>query len=168
VKRHSRGGFCPARVCDGVDDYLTKPLSRVQLRGRVKAALRLKDAQDRAAALNRELLTANQELERNLSARSGDLSQARNALVLALARVVACREVEGGAHLQRLQLYCRCLAEAAANAAAFGGQIDAGFVELLVSAAPLHDIGKVGLPDHILRKPGKLDREERLIMVAEC
>jgi response regulator RpfG family c-di-GMP phosphodiesterase len=148
----------------GVDDYLTKPLSRVQLRGRVKAALRLKDAQDRSGALNRELQAMNQELERNLTARSSDLIHTRNGLVLALAKVVECRDGESGAHLQRLQHYSRCLAEEAANAPAFAGQIDATFLELLVSCAPLHDIGKVGLPDHILSKAGRLDREERLIM----
>jgi response regulator RpfG family c-di-GMP phosphodiesterase len=148
----------------GVDDYLTKPLSRVQLNGRIKAALRLKDAQDRALALNRELLAMNQELERNLNARSSDLSHTRSGLVLALAKVVECRDGETGAHLQRLQRYSRCLAEEAANVPAFSAEIDTNFIELLVSSAPLHDIGKVGLPDHILSKPGKLDREERLIM----
>jgi len=147
-----------------LDDYLTKPLTRVQLRGRIKAALRLKDAQDRSARLNRELVAINQELERNLTARSTDLIHTRSALVLALAKVVECRDGETGAHLQRLQMYCRTLAEEASNSPAFSAHIDANFIELLVSCAPLHDIGKVGLPDHILRKPGKLDREERLIM----
>ncbi len=148
----------------GVDDYLTKPLSRVQLRGRVKAALRLKDAQDRAAALNHDLVAVNQELERNLSTRCSDLVQTRNALVLALAKLVEYRDGETGAHLRRLQHFSRCLAEEAANSPAFAQAIDAGFIELLVCATPLHDIGKIGLPDHILRKPGKLDREERLVM----
>jgi response regulator RpfG family c-di-GMP phosphodiesterase len=148
----------------GVDDYLTKPPSRLQLSGRVRAALRLKDAQDRSGALNQQLLAMNQELERNLQARSSDLIHARNGLALALAKLVECRDGETGAHLQRLQHYCRCLAEEAANGQAFAEQIDTTFIENLVSCAPLHDIGKVGLPDHILTKAGKLDREERLIM----
>jgi response regulator RpfG family c-di-GMP phosphodiesterase/tRNA A-37 threonylcarbamoyl transferase component Bud32 len=148
----------------GVDDYLTKPPSRLQLSGRVRAALRLKDAQDRSGALNQQLLAMNQELERNLQARSSDLIHARNGLALALAKLVECRDGETGAHLQRLQHYCRYLAEEAANGPAFAEQIDTTFIENLVSCAPLHDIGKVGLPDHILTKAGKLDREERLIM----
>src|SRR5262249_16595897 len=81
------------QITGGADD-LTKPLSRTQLRGRVKAALRLKDAQDRSGALNRELLAINQELERNLNARSSDLIHTRNGLVLALAKLVECRDGE--------------------------------------------------------------------------
>src|SRR5207249_1877876 len=67
-------------------------------------------------------------------------------------------------HLLRLQRYCRLLAEEAAPSPSFAGQIDANFIEALECCAPLHDIGKVGLPDHILLKPGKLDIEERLSM----
>src|SRR4051794_40381787 len=70
----------------GADDYLTKPLSITQLRARVKAALRLKEAQDRSDLMTRHLLTVNHELERNLDARDSDLVHARNALVLALAK----------------------------------------------------------------------------------
>jgi response regulator RpfG family c-di-GMP phosphodiesterase len=148
----------------GVDDYLTKPPSRIQLCGRVRTGLRLKDAQDRSGALNRDLLAINQELEQNLNARSSDLIHARNGLVLALAKLVECRDGESEAHLRRLQHYCRDLAEEAANMPSFAGQVDGAFIEMLVSCTPLHDIGKVGLPDHILTKAGKLDREERLIM----
>jgi HD-GYP domain-containing protein (c-di-GMP phosphodiesterase class II) len=66
----------------------------------------------------------------------------------------------------RLQCYSRCLAEAAPKSATFAGQIDRHFVEMLECCAPLHDIGKGGLPDHILLKPGKLTPEERVLMQA--
>ena len=135
----------------GADDFLTKPFSLVQLQARVQAALRLKDAQDRSDLLNRHLLAVNAELEQNLTARDSDLVQARNALVLALAKLVEQRDSETGAHLVRLQRYCRCLAEEAALLPSFAGQIDANFIQMLECCAPLHDIGKVGLPDHILR-----------------
>jgi response regulator RpfG family c-di-GMP phosphodiesterase/serine/threonine protein kinase len=150
----------------GADDYLTKPFSTVQLAARVKAALRLKDAQDRSDLLNRHLLTVNHELEQNVNARDVDLIHARNALVLALAKLVEYRDSETGAHLVRLQRFSRCLAEEASLTPTFGGRIDANFVEMLECCAPLHDIGKVGLPDHILLKPGKLDADERIIMQA--
>jgi response regulator RpfG family c-di-GMP phosphodiesterase len=150
----------------GADDYVTKPFSVVQLQARVKAALRLKDAQDRTDVLNRHLLAVNRELEENLGARHSDLVQARNGLVLALAKLVEHRAGETGAHLTRMQRYCRCLSEEAARSSAYAGQIDVNFIEMLECCAPLHDIGKVGLPDHILLKPGKLDADERVQMQA--
>jgi response regulator RpfG family c-di-GMP phosphodiesterase/serine/threonine protein kinase len=148
----------------GADDYVTKPMSFVPLRARVKAALRLKDAQDRADCLNREILLANHDLEQNLHARDCDLVHARNALVLALAELVGYRDTETGSHLLRLQRFCRCLAAEAAGSLSFAGQIDENFIQLLEACAPLHDIGKVGLPDHLLQKPGKLNAEEYILM----
>jgi response regulator RpfG family c-di-GMP phosphodiesterase/tRNA A-37 threonylcarbamoyl transferase component Bud32 len=150
----------------GADDYLCKPFSIAQVQGRAQAALRLKEAQDRADLLNQRLLSVNVELESNLSQRDGDLAEVRNALVLALAKLVEQRENEGPGHLLRLQRYCRALGEAAARVPAFAGQVDARFLDLLVCCAPLHDIGKVQLPDHILLKPGKLAPEERILMQA--
>ena len=150
----------------GADDFVTKPFSVVQLRARVKSALRLKDAQDRSDVLNRELLTVNAELEQALEARDGELIHARNGLVLALAKIVEHRSTETGKHLMRLQRYCRVLAEEAALVPAFAPVIDANFIRVLEDAAPLHDIGKAALPDHILNKPGPLDPGERLLMQA--
>ena len=72
----------------GADDYLPKPLSRNQLLARTKAALLHKAAQDRSETLNQQLLGMNAELEQTLAARNGNLAQARNALVFALARLV--------------------------------------------------------------------------------
>jgi putative two-component system response regulator len=148
----------------GADDYLSKPYSAVQLRERVKAALRLKDAQDRSDLLHRQLQAVNHEMEKTLAARDSDLADARNALVLSLAEIVACRDAETGEHLLRLQHYCRCLAEEAARMAGFADQIDEQFISLLECCVPLHDIGKIGVPDEILLKPGKLTPDERLIM----
>jgi response regulator RpfG family c-di-GMP phosphodiesterase len=151
-------------VLAGADDYLTKPPSVIQLRARVKAALRLKEAQDRSDLTTHRLLNVNRELEQTVTARDSDLVHARNALVLALARLVTYRDNETGAHLNRLQTFSRCLAEEAAGLPAHAGLIDADFIDMLACCAPLHDIGKVGLPDHILLKPGKLDADERLLM----
>jgi response regulator RpfG family c-di-GMP phosphodiesterase len=148
----------------GADDYLTKPFSVLQLQARIKTALRLKDAQDRADLLNRHLLGVNHHLEQNLTARESDLLHARNALVLSLARLVGFRDTEGDAHLVRLASYCRRLAEEAAGLPALADQIDMNFIQTLEACAPLHDIGKVGLPDHILLKEGRLNADERIIM----
>jgi response regulator RpfG family c-di-GMP phosphodiesterase len=148
----------------GADDFVTKPFSVVQLRARVKTALRLKEAQDRSDVLNRELLTLNAELEQALEARDGELLQARNGLVLAMAKLVEHRSSETGRHLLRVQRYCRVLAEEAASVPLLSSILDANFIRTLEDAVPLHDIGKVALPDHILNKPGPLDPGERLLM----
>jgi response regulator RpfG family c-di-GMP phosphodiesterase/serine/threonine protein kinase len=148
----------------GADDYLTKPFSVGQLRARVRAALRLKDAQDRTDLLNRHLLAVNQQLEQNLGALDSDLVLMRDALVQALTQLVLCRDIESKAHLERLKHYCRCLAEEMARQSSFASQIDATFIRTLECCVPLHDIGKAGLPEHILLKPGKLDENERLLM----
>jgi putative two-component system response regulator len=148
----------------GADDYLGKPFSQVQLRERVKAALRLKDAQVRADLLHRRLMLANDDLERDVASRDSDLIHARNGLVLALAELVAQRDSETGGHLLRLQGYSRCLAETAATLPGFAGRLDPPFIDLLACCTPLHDIGKVGVPDHILLKPGRLTDEERRLM----
>jgi putative two-component system response regulator len=63
-----------------------------------------------------------------------------------------------------LQRYCRCLAEEAAALPTFANQIDTNFIEMLDCCSPLHDIGKVGLPDYILLKPGRLTPDERMLM----
>jgi response regulator RpfG family c-di-GMP phosphodiesterase len=148
----------------GADDYLTKPFSVVQLAARLKAVLRFKDAQDRSDRLNQHLLATNRALEEAFTARSQSLVQMRNGLVLALSKLAEFRDSETGEHLLRLQRYCRCLAEAAAQAPPFAGQIDANFIDMLVSCVPLHDIGKASVPDHILLKPGRLALDERIIM----
>jgi response regulator RpfG family c-di-GMP phosphodiesterase/serine/threonine protein kinase len=150
----------------GADDYLTKPFSMIQLKSRIHTALRLKEAQDHSDLLNRHLLKVNAEIERTLSARDSDLVHARNALVLALAKLVEQRDTETSAHLVRLQRFSRCLAEQAAGLPVFKNQIDRHFIEMLECCVPLHDIGKVGLPDHILGKPGKLAPDERILMQA--
>lgn len=153
-----------AMLVAGADGYLTKPFSAVQLEGQVKASLRLKHLQDRSDLLNRRLVGVNAELERTLGARDSDLVHARNALVLALCKLVKLKDDETGAHVWRLQRYSRCLAEEAIGIPHFVGQIDGNFIDLLACCAPLHDIGKVGIPDHILLKPGKLSPDERMFM----
>ena len=153
-----------ALLAAGADDYLPKPPSAAQLLGRVKAALSLKDAQDRTDVLNRHLLAVNAELERSLRASAGDLAESRNALLLALAELAERRAGQTEAHLLRVRQNARLLAEEAAGHPAFAGQIDANFIAMLECCSPLHDIGLSALPDHVLRKAGKFDHDERLIM----
>jgi response regulator RpfG family c-di-GMP phosphodiesterase len=161
---YSSGEELAEIMLTGANDYLRKPLSPLPLYARIKAMLELKDAQDRSDLFNRHLLAVNHELEKGLHTRDSDLVHARNALVLALAQLVKYRCGETGAELTRMQHYARCLAEEAAASPAFAGQVDPHFIDLLACCAPLVDIGKVGLPDHILQNPGKLNRDERALM----
>jgi len=151
-------------ILAGADDFLSKPFSMVQLLARVKAALRLKTAQDRSDTLMRQLMTQNAQTDKNLQARDSDLVHARNAMVLALAELVAYRGAATSAHLQRMQSYVRAFAEEAASLPGLAGQLQEAFIHMLEGATPLHDIGMIGLPEHILLKPGKLAPDERIIM----
>jgi putative two-component system response regulator len=161
---HATGDDLSRLLLAGADDFVTKPFSVVQLRARVTTALRLKAAQDRADGLNRDLRGVNAALERAVEDRDGELVRARNGLSLALAKLIEHRSSETGAHLLRLQRYCRVLAGEAALAPAFAPLIDEPFVRHLEDAAPLHDIGKAALPDGVLNKPGPLTPEERTLM----
>ncbi len=89
---------------------------------------------------------------------------ARDSLIIALSRLAECRDPETGSHLQRLQIYCRLLAQALARTPRHQAVIDAAFIEDLVRSSPLHDIGKVGIDDRILKKPGKHTPEETQAM----
>ena len=148
----------------GVDDFLSKPFSGVQLLARIEACLRHKEAEDRSDRLANLLLTVNAELEKNLLTRDIDLVHTRNVLVLAMARIVEQRHTQTCGHLLRMQRDCRALAEEAAQVPLFTPIIDQDFIDLLSCCVPLYDIGMVALPDHILLKPDKLTGEERLLM----
>ncbi len=131
---------------------------------RVQHALRLKAAQDQADAIADQLARTNRQLEKSLLARSSDVRQAQDALLFAMAKMAESRDGETADHLRRLQRYARCLAEQVVDAPNWAGVVNNTFLEQLERCVPLHDIGKMGLPESILLKPGKLTSEERLLM----
>jgi putative two-component system response regulator len=81
-----------------------------------------------------------------------------------MAKLAESRDPDTGAHLERIREYCRLMAEELANDESFRDQIDGEYVDLLYLTSPLHDIGKVGVPDKVLLKPGALTHEEFEIM----
>jgi response regulator RpfG family c-di-GMP phosphodiesterase len=148
----------------GADDYVPKPFATRQLEAKVRHALQLKDAQDRVDQLTRHLLVTNRQLEQSLEARAADVRQAQDALLFGMARLAELREGETPGHLRRMQRYARCLAEHAATTSPWNGLVDARFLEHLERCVPLHDIGKIALPDEVLLKPAPLTAAERTLM----
>lgn len=157
-------GELPDALPRGADDSVARPFDLRQLLTKARHALHLKSAQDRAAGLADQLLQANQQLEKGLAARAADLHQAHNALLFAMAKIAESRDSETPGHLRRMQLYTAALAKEAAKAAPWQGLVDARFLGLLERCVPLHDIGKISLPDDILLKPASLSPTERTLV----
>jgi putative two-component system response regulator len=148
----------------GADDYLHKPFHPRQLRAKAEHALRLKDVQERAGVLVEQLQCGNQQLQRSLEAREGDLRQAHNALLFGMAKMAELRDGETSGHLRRLQEYTRVLAKQAAAAPPWSGLVEERFLAQLERCVALHDIGKIGLPEDVLLKPGALSQQERSLV----
>jgi putative two-component system response regulator len=134
------------------------------LRARVHQCLRLKDAEERADKLAGHLISTNGQLEQSLAVRSNALFQSQDVLIFTMAKMAEIRGMETSGHLLRMQSYVRVLAEEAGRLPSFAGMLDANSVRMLERCVLLHDIGKVGLPDHVLLKPGRLEPDERAIM----
>jgi putative two-component system response regulator len=90
--------------------------------------------------------------------------QAQNALLFAMAKMAESRDGETPGHLRRLQGYARALAQSAQDLPGWSGMVDERFLAHLDRCIPLHDIGKIGLPDEVLRKRGPLTNSERAVV----
>ena len=141
----------------GAVDYITKPLRPLIVLARVRAHLELKQARD-------WLKDQNTFLEAEVMRRMGDNLLIQEVSIHALARLAETRDPETGNHLRRTQEYVRTLARQLRPHPRFAALLSDRNIDLLARSAPLHDIGKVGIPDHILLKPGKLTPEEWEIM----
>ncbi len=143
----------------GAVDYITKPFSPAVVLARVRTQLELKDARDRLA---RE----NDWLEHEVARRMRENLLVQELSVRALACLAEARDNETGNHIVRTQLYVDVLARHLAGHPGFREALAGPRLGMVVKAAPLHDIGKVGIPDAILLKPGRLTAEEFEIMKA--
>lgn len=141
----------------GAVDYITKPISPPILMARVRTHLALKEAH---ATLRRE----NQRLEKRVEERTRELSMLQDVTILAMASLAETRDNETGNHIRRTQNYVRELAQALQDHPRFSAYLTHERIGLLYKTAPLHDIGKVGIPDAILLKPGRLTDEEFAVM----
>jgi putative two-component system response regulator len=141
----------------GAVDYITKPISAPIVLARVRTHLTL-----HAASIF--LTDQNAYLERELEKRTEETRMVEEATVLALTSLAETRDNETGNHILRTQRYIRALAEALRGHPRFAHYLCDETIALLYKSAPLHDIGKVGIPDRILLKPGRLDADEFEIM----
>jgi putative two-component system response regulator len=141
----------------GAADYITKPVRPAIVLTRVRAQLELKQARE-------YLRNQNTLLEAEVARRMEDNQFIQEISIRALARLAEIRDPETGNHLRRTQGYIRLLAHHLKTHPRFSAVLNDASIEVLVRSAPLHDIGKVGIPDHILLKPGKLTAEEWEIM----
>ena len=137
----------------GAEDYLPKPFNAVLLRARVSASLHKKAMHDREANYQ-------QELESRVRAQVREISSAQLAAIFAMSKLAESRDNETGAHLERMREYCKLLATQMAQTEKYASVIDEEFIDAIYAASPLHDIGKVGIPDNVLLKAGKLDLTE--------
>ena len=130
----------------GAVDYIAKPVHPPIVRARVRNQMELKMHRD--------------HLEEMVTKRTMDLELTRDVTILTLASLAETRDDDTGGHIRRTQNYVKILAQALKANVKYADSLDATTIDLMYKSAPLHDVGKVGVPDAILLKPGKLDPDE--------
>jgi len=148
----------------GAVDYIAKPISAPILLARVRNHLTLKAAADFLRDRNVFLEAEVQRRTEEATQRAHEAQLSNEMTMVALASIAETRDNETGNHILRTQHYVRTLAERVQFHPRFRHLLNERTIELFFKAAPLHDIGKVGIPDRILLKPGRLTPEEFEIM----
>lgn len=141
----------------GAVDYITKPISTAITLSRIRTHVAMKRTADK------ERLRGD-ELEREVRERTAAISALQEATIIAMSSLAEARDNETGNHIRRTQHYVRALALHLRDHPRFSHYLTARQIEILYKSSPLHDIGKVGIPDHILLKPGRLTADEFEIM----
>lgn len=137
----------------GAVDYISKPVSPPVVQARVATQLRLR-------ATTAQLQEKNHVLRQSLQQRTDALLRTQEAVIHAMAAMVEARDNETGNHIRRTQTYVGMLAHALRDSPRFTDVLTEENIELICKSAPLHDIGKVAIPDHILLKPGSFTEQE--------
>lgn len=133
----------------GANDFLNKPIDRAEFSARARNMISLRTGQ-------KFLADRAQHLEALVEERTAEIREREKELIFRMSRAAEFRDPETGAHIQRMAHYSQVIAR--------GLGLDSSKVKLILEAAPLHDVGKIGIPDYILLKPGKLTPEEMEVM----
>jgi len=141
----------------GAADYIAKPIKPALVLARVRTQLEAKHTRD-------WLKDKNAILEAEVSRRMAENDLTQLVSIRALAHLAETRDRETGNHILRTQNYVRTLALRLRQHPRFAASLDPRTIDLVTKSAPLHDIGKVGIPDAILLKPGPLTQQEWAIM----
>jgi putative two-component system response regulator len=147
----------PRRKTQGLEcgavDYITKPFEISEVKARVRTHLSLKIARE-------TLADQNHVLEDRVRERTLELEKTQAEVIYRLGLAAEYRDMETGQHIRRMSEFCRILGRAAG--------IEPKQADLMATACTMHDVGKIGIPDHILLKPGKLTPSEWEIMKTHC
>jgi putative two-component system response regulator len=159
----------------GAEDFIHKPISPPVVQARVRNHLRLSQTSRALRVQNEDLERLVQERTREirkqteeLVRRKQELIASKDATITAFCALAEARDNETGNHIRRTQHYVKALAEHLRHHPHFAPELNEETIQLMFKSAPLHDIGKVGVPDAILNKPGKLTPEEWVIMKRHC
>ncbi len=145
-------------------DYITAPFQAEEVKARVKTHLEIRSAHRALNRHNHHLEELVQEQIQDILATKDELLNAQYSTVLAMSKLVESRDQFTGSHLERVQFYCQLLASELQSRGEHSEAIDSKFVTTLFNSCPLHDIGKILVPDDILLKEGALTIEEFDVM----
>ena len=145
-----------AFTCGGVD-YITKPFQQEEIVSRVRIHLQIR-------AMQRDLERQNESLEELVQQKVQEIIGTQLAVVFALSKLTEARDYETGRHLEHVRIFCRELGRELQKNPGYSEIITKDFLQNIYCASPLHDIGKVGIPDEILLKNGKFTPQEYEIM----
>jgi putative two-component system response regulator len=137
----------------GAEDYIAKPPTPSIVKARIRAQLRLKGVRD-------FLKDKSAYLEMQVERRTREIAMIQDVTMIAMGSLAETRDNETGNHIRRTQNYIKILAEKLAELPQYAAQLTPEVIMSLYKSAPLHDIGKVGIPDSILKKPAALEPDE--------
>ncbi|MDF2878485.1 MAG: response regulator receiver modulated metal dependent phosphohydrolase [Clostridia bacterium] len=134
-------------------DYISKPFDAKEVEARVKAHLTIR-------MLQKKIERHNQELEYIVEKQVEEITQSHLVTIFAMIKLAEVRDDDTGKHIERTKTFSKLLATELQRFEGYEQSIDEKFIENIYNASPLHDVGKIAVPDKILLKPGKLTEEE--------